>query len=70
MSIRCTENAAQLREDLLRLQNWERKWMMEFHPKKCQVLNIITKRTPKTAIGIPLKSWVLQTTLKSISIRT
>jgi hypothetical protein len=44
MSIRCTENAAQLQEDMRRLQNWERKWMMEFHPKKCQVLNIIIKR--------------------------
>jgi hypothetical protein len=27
-----------------RLQSWEREWMMEFHPKKCQVLNITTKR--------------------------
>jgi hypothetical protein len=43
-SIKCAEDAAQLQEDLRRLQSWEREWMMEFHPKKCQVLNITTKR--------------------------
>jgi hypothetical protein len=35
-----------LREDLNKLAFWEEKWMMKFHPDKCQVLAIIKKKTP------------------------
>lgn len=27
-------------------QNWERDWLMEYHPEKCQFLHISNKRNP------------------------
>jgi hypothetical protein len=42
--IKTTEDARKLQDDLEHLQKWERDWLMEFHPKKCQVTNITSKR--------------------------
>jgi hypothetical protein len=42
--IRCPADAIQLQEDLIRLQKWEADWLMEFHPKKYQILNNTNKR--------------------------
>jgi hypothetical protein len=39
-----TEDARKLQDDLEQLQKWERDWLMELHPKKCQVTNITSKR--------------------------
>ena len=36
-----------LQEDLDKLAIWEVKWMMKFHPDKCQVLAITKKKTTK-----------------------
>ncbi len=33
-------------KELIRLEQWETKWCMEFHPGKCQVLTISRKRKP------------------------
>jgi hypothetical protein len=38
--IRSTEDTNALQDDLNSLQNWERDWLMEFHPEKYQVLHI------------------------------
>ena len=37
-------DAARLQRDLDRLERWEDLWQMEFHPGKCQVLRVTTKR--------------------------
>ena len=42
--IKTTQDARKLQHDLEQLQKWERDWLMEFHPKKCQVTNITSKR--------------------------
>ena len=44
--IRSHQDCLKLQEDLDRLQDWERKWKMEFHPSKCQVLRVTNKRNP------------------------
>ena len=35
-----------LQRDLDLLQNWEKKWKMEFHPGKCQHMKITNKKDP------------------------
>ena len=35
-----------LQADIKNLQDWESDWSMEFHPEKCQLLRISTKRNP------------------------
>ncbi|KAK7087818.1 hypothetical protein V1264_021822 [Littorina saxatilis] len=35
-----------LQEDLNRLAEWEQKWLMSFHPDKCQTLPVSRKRNP------------------------
>ena len=35
-----------LQEDLDRLQDWERKWLMEFNPGKCQAMRVTNKQNP------------------------
>ena len=35
-----------LQHDLNTLQNWEKIWKMEFHPGKCNLLQITNKRNP------------------------
>ena len=42
--IKTTEDATKLQDDLEQLQKWERDWLMEFHHKKCHVINITSKR--------------------------
>ena len=44
--IKSTEDCKALQKDLDTLQEWERKWKMEFHPKKCQPITITKKRKP------------------------
>ena len=38
------EDAQNLQHDLDNLQRWERDWLMEFHPQKCQILHITKKK--------------------------
>ena len=40
------DDAVKLQQDLDALQAWERRWLMEFHPGKCQVLSITKRRNP------------------------
>ncbi len=40
LTIRSITDGNTLQSDLQKLAEWERKWQMEFHPGKCQVLSI------------------------------
>ena len=40
------EDDIKLQEDLDKLQEWEKDWLMEFHSKKWQVLHVTSKRNP------------------------
>jgi myo-inositol-hexaphosphate 3-phosphohydrolase len=44
LAIRSTRDEETLQSDLQKLGEWERKWQMEFHPGKCQVLSITRNR--------------------------
>ena len=44
--INTSEDTTKLQEDLEALQLWEKDWLMEFHPQKCQVLHITNKKNP------------------------
>ena len=39
-------DGANLQQDLDKLAEWESKWLMKFHPEKCNVLTISKKRSP------------------------
>ena len=43
--IKDTNDCKILQNDLETLQKWEKKWKMEFHPEKCQLLRITKKKT-------------------------
>jgi hypothetical protein len=45
IAITCPDDATTLQRDLDKLADWETKWQMEFHPEKCQVLQITRNRT-------------------------
>ena len=45
-TIRSVDDAQKLQKDLEALQRWEKDWLMEFHPQKCQVLHITNRRSP------------------------
>ena len=45
-TIKTPNDSAILQKDLNTLQNWERKWKMEFHPGKCQLLRVTNKIKP------------------------
>ena len=42
--INCDADAESVQQDLLALEEWERKWQMKFHPEKCQVIHISTNK--------------------------
>ena len=46
--IHSKEDQAILQEDLDKLQKWERDWLMQFNPDKCEVVRITNKRNPLT----------------------
>ena len=45
-NIRSEKDAQLLQDDLDRLQDWERMWMMEFNPDKCEAISVTNKKNP------------------------
>ena len=45
-AIRKDSDAEALQKDLDSLCEWEAKWMLEFHPDKCEILTITRKKSP------------------------
>jgi len=48
MAIKNDQHAKTLQNDLNLLCEWERKWMIKFHPDKCEILSITRKKHPIT----------------------
>ena len=44
--IHSQQDTEDLQTDLGALQTWERRWLMSFHPQKCQLLRITRKPSP------------------------
>jgi hypothetical protein len=65
--IRSTEDTNALQDDLNSLQNWERDWLMEFHPEKCQVLHISNMRNPLSIITTSMDIHVYWKRLKHLN---
>ncbi|CAB3983232.1 Hypothetical predicted protein, partial [Paramuricea clavata] len=40
----------QLQNDLIKLEQWQLKWQMEFNPTKCKVIRISTKKSERNEI--------------------
>ena len=47
MAVKGESDAKLLQADLDRLTQWEDKWMMQFHPDKCEVITITRKKNPQ-----------------------
>ena len=46
LTVKSNSDAEELQDDLNKLAQWEKKWSMEFHPDKCNVLSITRNKTP------------------------
>ena len=46
LTIHNSSDCTKLQDDLNNLQKWESDWQMPFHPEKCEVIHITTKKYP------------------------
>ena len=59
LSVSSIDDCHRLQEDLGQLEQWERDWLMEFHPSKCSVLRI-TRKKSKTVHPYSLHGHILE----------
>ena len=55
-----TDDSLKLQKDIDRLGCWARKWGMRFQPVKCNIMQIIRKRTNKMEASYTLEGTVLE----------
>jgi hypothetical protein len=60
LALKSPDDANTLQEDLDKLAEWEVKWQMEFHPEKCQVLQITRNRTRRVNSSYTLHGHTLE----------
>ena len=60
LAISSLSDANILQDDLSKLEQWEKYWIMNFNPAKCQVLHVTRSKTP-----IPSKYFLHNTELES-----
>ena len=46
LTINSQSDAQTLQDDLLKLEQWESNWTMEFNPDKCEVIHVTKKKDP------------------------
>ena len=46
LTITSESDAQTLQDDLLKLEQWESGWSMEFNPDKCEVIRVTKKQKP------------------------
>ena len=46
LTINSQSDAQTLQDDLLKLEQWESDWSMEFNPDKCKVIHVSKQKTP------------------------
>ena len=46
LTINSQSDAQTLQDDLLKLEQWESNWSMEFNPDKCEVIHVTKKKDP------------------------
>ena len=46
LTIHNSSDCNKLQDDINHLQKWESDWQMSFHPEKCEVIHISTKKYP------------------------
>ena len=73
LPIKSPKDCEILQHDLNTLQNWEKIWKMEFHPGKCNLLQITNKRNPIDFIyiitsTIPLSKRLTQQSTLELSL--
>lgn len=46
LAVQSHKDTRTLQDDLRKLEDWEKKWQMDFNPSKCHVLRVTRKREP------------------------
>ena len=54
LTINSQSDAQTLQDDLLKLEQWEPDWSMEFNPNKCEVIHVSKQKKPFAHINFTI----------------